>query len=370
LTAGVRGRTLGRPEAPSALPRRRSALLPDADLYALAIRPLGPGAADAESVAACPVCGGASARPRFAVEGRPWRLLVCEGCGLGRLHPLPDAATLRAFYPGDYYGEPGTKFRPLIERLVRRVGARHIGFLTRSLRPGARVLDVGCGRGVILGPLADRGFEVHGVEMSAEAARGADPRAQIRIAANLADAGFEAGCFDEIVIWHVLEHLADPRATLAEVHRILRPGGRLIVAVPNFSSLQARSSGAEWFHLDLPRHLYHFPVLALRRLLTATGFDVESEHHFSLRQNPFGWIQSWLNRVSALPRNGLYTLLHQRAPGGAAPFDAATRICLMLGLALLAPFALAASALEAVLRSGATIHLVARRAAAKPQRSR
>jgi len=321
-------------------------------------------------VPACPVCGAGSARARFAIDGRSWRVLVCEGCGLGRLHPLPDAAALRAFYPDDYYGEPGRKFQPLVERLVRVVGARHIGFLTRALAPGARVLDVGCGRGVILGPLADQGFEVHGVEVSAEAARGADPRARIRIAATLADAGFEAASFDEVVIWHVLEHLADPRATLAEAHRILRPGARLVVAVPNFSSLQARSSGAAWFHLDLPRHLYHFPVSALRQLLAATGFEVESEHHFSLRQNPFGWVQSWLNRTGWLPRNGLYALLHQRAPGAAAPFGVRTRACLAAGLVLLAPFALAASLLEATLRSGATIHLVARRSAREPQRSR
>ena len=87
---------------------------------------------------------------------------------------MPGREELRGFYPEQYYGEPGTKFQPLVERLVRVVGERHISFLTRLLAPGARVLDLGCGRGVILGPLADRGFEVHGVEISAEAARGAD----------------------------------------------------------------------------------------------------------------------------------------------------------------------------------------------------
>lgn len=106
------------------------------------------------------------------------------------------------------------------------------------------MLDVGCGRGVILGALADRGIEAHGVEISAEAARGADPRAEIRIAPPLADASYAAEYFDEGVIWHVLEHLDDACGTLLEIHRILRPGGRRIVAVPNFSSAQARWSGA------------------------------------------------------------------------------------------------------------------------------
>jgi 2-polyprenyl-3-methyl-5-hydroxy-6-metoxy-1,4-benzoquinol methylase len=309
------------------------------------------------------VCGCESARPRFELEGEPIRVLVCTHCGSGRVHPPPDAERLRSFYPGEYYGGPGSKFQGAVERLVRRIGARHIGFLTSAVTPGGRVLDVGCGRGVILGPLADRGFEVHGVEISAEAARGADPRAKIRIAPRLADAGFDADFFDEVVVWHVLEHLPDPRETLAEVHRILRPGGRLVVAVPNFSSAQARWSGAAWFHLDLPRHLFHFTVSALRALVEASGLEIESEHHFSLRQNPFGWIQSALNRCPGLPRNGLYRLLHRRSSGEPPCFGAWTRARLWLAFALLAPAALLASIAEALLRSGATVHLVARRPA-------
>jgi SAM-dependent methyltransferase len=307
------------------------------------------------------VCGATRVTPRFEVEGVAARVVVCDDCGLGRFDPMLTADEIRGLYPDEYYGEPGVKFQPMIERLVRLVGERHISFLSRGLAPGARVLDVGCGRGVILGALADRGLEVHGVEISAEAARGADPRAHIRIAPRLADADYPAGFFDEVVIWHVLEHLEDPRGTIEEVRRILQPGGRLIVAVPNFASAQARWSDAAWFHLDLPRHLYQFPLGALRRLLEDCGFEVESDHHFSLRQNPFGWIQSALNRRSFLPRNGLYVLLHRRASREPPPYDARTRFWLWLGLVLGAPAALAAMLLGTLFRSGATVHVVARR---------
>jgi 2-polyprenyl-3-methyl-5-hydroxy-6-metoxy-1,4-benzoquinol methylase len=307
------------------------------------------------------VCGGREAWPRFEVEGIASKVVVCSGCGLGRFDPMPSREEVRGFYPDEYYGEPGTKFQPLVERLVRIVGERHISFLSRLLAPGARVLDAGCGRGVILGPLADRGYEVHGVEISAAAAKGADSRAEIRIASSLLEAGYEAAFFDEVVIWHVLEHADDPRGMLEETARILRPGGRLIVAVPNFASAQARWTGPAWFHLDLPRHLYHFPLAALQELLEGVGFAIESEHHFSLRQNPFGWIQSVLNRFGRLPRNGVYTLLHRRSASAAPPFDARTRFWLWLWLVLGTPPALLATLLETLLRSGATVHLVARK---------
>ncbi len=287
--------------------------------------------------------------------------MVCNDCGLGRLDPLPDLEEVRSFYPDEYYGEPGTKFQPQVEGLVRWVGERHVSFLSRALPAGARVLDVGCGRGVVLGALANRGFEVHGVEISKEATVGADPRAEIRIAPQLSAAGYEAGFFDEVLIWHVLEHLHDPRGTLEEALRILRPGGRLVVAVPNFSSLQARWSGAAWFHLDAPRHLYHFPLSALVRLVEEVGFSIESQHHFSLRQNPFGWIQSLLNRFPVFPRNALYTLLHQRQRGAAPPCPASTRFWLLTWLVLVTPAALAATLVATLLRSGATVHLVAHR---------
>jgi len=312
---------------------------------------------------ACPVCDVDRAHARFEVEGMASPVVVCDRCGLGRFDPMPDPEAVRAFYPDEYYGEPGTKFQPLIENLVRIVGERHISFLSRGLAPGARVLDVGCGRGVVLGPLADRGFEVHGVEISAEATRGADSRAEIRIAPHLADARYEDHFFDTVIIWHVLEHLHDPRGVLEEIHRILRPGGKLIVAVPNLSSLQARWTGPAWFHLDLPRHLYHFSLRSLETLIERTGFEVESAHHFSLRQNPFGWIQSVLNRMASLPRNGLYTLLHRRSSGQAAPFDPGTRLRLWLGLLVLSAPALGLMVLETLVRSGATVHVVAQRRA-------
>jgi SAM-dependent methyltransferase len=202
---------------------------------------------------------------------------------------------------------------------------------------------------------------VHGIEISEEAASGADPRASVRIASTVAAADYPEAYFDQVIIWHVFEHLADPRGALDAIYRILKPGGRLIIAVPNFSSLQARLTSEAWFHLDLPRHLYQFPLPALKTLLRRTKFEVGAVHHFSLRQNPFGWIQSLLNMLPFPPRNGLYVLLHRRHPCAKAPYDARVRGWLWFCLALGSPLGGLLTLLGTVLRSGATVHVVARR---------
>lgn len=338
-----------------------SVVRPASELYEHDVRSVVAGDRARVSLPACPVCDSTEAHLRFEIEGHEQSVVICSGCGLGRLHPLPDAEILHDYYPDAYYGEPGVKFQALVEGMVRSVGSRHAAFLTAGMPPGARVLDVGCGRGVLLSALADRGFEAHGVEISEQAARGAEDWASIRIAATLEAAGYPDAYFDQVIVWHVLEHLPDPRETLAAVHRVLKPGGRLVVAVPNFSSLQSRLTGAAWFHLDLPRHLYQFPLDGLKQLLERSGFEVGPAHHFSLRQNPFGWIQSLLNKLSFLPRNGLYVLLHRRGPKSVKPYTARTRACLWLFLVLGIPLAVCLSLLETALRSGATVHVVSHR---------
>jgi 2-polyprenyl-3-methyl-5-hydroxy-6-metoxy-1,4-benzoquinol methylase len=341
--------------------------MPNSALYGLRVfNSLGESEPEAVPLTvACPVCGSCDSRERFRLEVLPYAIRQCRTCGLGWMHPPPTEADLSAFYPPDYYGAEGVKFRGLIEWAIRLVGVRRLRFITAHLPPGAAVLDVGCGRGVLLRELADRGYRVYGTERSWEAVCGADPRAEIRCAPTLRDAAFSDNMFDLAIVWHVLEHLPDPRETLQELHRLLKPGGSAIIAVPNFSSWQARWSGAAWFHLDPPRHLFHFSMTALERLLTETGFQVRSRHHFSLRQNPFGWVQSALNRWNAEDRNGLYTWLlrHRLPPEG---ISRRRRWWYLAAFLLGMPPAVAIEIAAALCRRGATVHVVAAKGPAAP----
>lgn len=87
------------------------------------------------------------------------------------------------------------------------------------------------------------------------------------------DAVLPAAVYDAVTLWHSLEHLDDPLAALRHLRPALRPGGILLVEVPNAAGWAARGSGAYWLHLDLPRHRFHFTPASLRLLLKKAGFE-------------------------------------------------------------------------------------------------
>ncbi|MAT15541.1 MAG: hypothetical protein CMJ46_09770 [Planctomyces sp.] len=331
-------------------------------VYDYPVRPIDADKSGATvTIFPCPVCLGTSAHPRYRIEGLRFQLVDCTHCGTGSLYPLPESAEIGDFYPQDYYGETGTKFVPPVEAMIRYLSRQQARQMASGLKPGDKVLDVGCGRGVLLKSFVELGLESHGMEISPMAAEGADPRIHLQFAPTLKEAGYEAESFDQIVIWHVLEHLLYPRETIAEAARLLKPGGRLVVSVPNYSSLQSRWAKSAWFHLDLPRHLFQFPVEGLRRLLEENGFACESEKHFSLRMNPFGWVQSWLNRNESLPRNTLYTLLQTRGGAEKESLSGGTRAKQKIAYYFGMPIALLISFYAAARKSGASVTIFARK---------
>ena len=152
----------------------------------------------------------------------------------------------------------------------------------------------------------------------------------------------------------MLEHLDDPGAALERIAGWLRPGGLLVVGVPNLASVQARAGGGRWYHLDVPRHRTHFTVDGLHALLRRRGLEPVATHHLLAEHNPFGLWQSIVSRATRTP-SWLYHALKHNAP-------LAGRDALVTAVALpLAPLAVAAEALFALGRRGGTVAVVARR---------
>jgi 2-polyprenyl-3-methyl-5-hydroxy-6-metoxy-1,4-benzoquinol methylase len=261
-------------------------------------------------------------------------------------------------YPVEYYGAGAIRFRPLVESLIARARSARARAVVRAHPTPGAVLDVGCGRGLMLADLAARGWRTVGVEASDVASAHAREvlGLDVRIG-ELADCRLPAGSFEVVTLFHVLEHLEDPDATLSEVHRLLAPDGRLLLEVPNLGSLQARLSGGAWFHLDAPRHLHHFDRRSLLAALDRAGFKVLRLTTHSFEMGYFAMAQSLLNRATGRP-NVLYAMLKNRV---ARPVNL-TRRQLATTLALLLPAGLASVLLEAaaaVTGRGAVVRVIA-----------
>ena len=233
----------------------------------------------------------------YQTTAKEFSVVRCRTCGLLRLEPRPDADELRRYYPGNYWFVPDESAASRLEERYRRVVLRdHVRFVDRALRESAArgpLLDAGCGGGLFLGMMRERGFRVLGLDVSREAAAIAWRRQQApSVCAVLESPPFPAGSLAGLTMFHVLEHLYDPRAYLETAHRLLAPDGRLIVQVPNAASWQCRLLGRRWNGMDVPRHLSDFRASDVVKLMEQSGFEVVRRKYFSLRDNPAGLASS------------------------------------------------------------------------------
>ena len=201
---------------------------------------------------------------------------MCPACGTGRTFPPAAPEELGRFYP-DAYDAYSLPEHGLVRLLAIALFRWHYFWVLRRrpfnvLSVPGRLLDVGAGRGDLGVVLAAKGWNVTGLEPSAQACEEGRRRGLRMVNGTLGNAKLE-GPFDAVVFQHALEHVVEPREDLGRALELLRRGGLLLVTVPNFGSRQARRFGGEWFHLDLPRHRSHFTAAGLERLLLASGFS-------------------------------------------------------------------------------------------------
>ena len=220
----------------------------------------------------------------YGLTDKTFDILRCAECGMIRLSPQPSGEELKAYYPDTYWFAPETTTTSGLEQTYRRLVLRdHLAFLRHLRGP---ILDVGCGGGLLLAMLRERGVQGIGIDFSHSAGRAASRQGIPVVCGALADAPFPSGTFQAITMFHVVEHVPDPGGCLAAAHTLLADDGRLIVQVPNAASWQARLLGKKWVGFDVPRHLYTFREPDIVRLLQRHGFKVVRRKHFSLRDNP------------------------------------------------------------------------------------
>ena len=253
---------------------------------------------------ACRVCGNERgnrlhrAREMFAGTRDEFDYVECASCGTLHIREVPD---LRPYYSGDYYSlrPPEQAGVGLSRRLVYRAGSfvrglaagyyrgRRLRFgfpyylkdtrLDLRLDPGSGILDVGAGAGGTLVALSHLGFrDLLGVDPFLAEDVTYESGARV-LKAELSDLERQ---FDLILANHSLEHLADARAALRDMHRLLKPGRYAVVRIPVVARAW-REYGVNWVQLDAPRHLFLYPARTFKSLAEEAGFAVDEVAHDS-----------------------------------------------------------------------------------------
>ncbi len=265
---------------------------------------------------ACYYCNGSELLPgidnikdHLHTSDHTWRFLLCKNCDSLLLTPRPDDASLAGHYPLEFSPVASqniltnmirSSIRPgywLMYRWLHRVQALiTLQLLKRKTGNGLRLLDVGCGNGVFLQSAAELGFEVTGCEQRESAITYI--KDTLKLDAICADTDsitqhFPPNSFDVISLFHVIEHLSHPSATLKNCFDLLKPGGLLILGLPMIDSLQASLLGKRWCCLEAaPRHLSVPTKKGLKIFVENGGFEDISIRSDGVMLNSIGYAHS------------------------------------------------------------------------------
>ncbi|MDZ4749070.1 MAG: class I SAM-dependent methyltransferase [Saprospiraceae bacterium] len=237
-----------------------------------------------EPLGPCPACGSeqwkkAGQVKDFSITGEWFDLLECPVCHLKTTYPHPKEAEIGRYYASeDYVSHSDTK-AGLINRIYHAarkymLRKKHQWVQNASGLETGTLIDVGAGTGHFAHHMQENGWRVTALEPDGKARMVAAEKLNI-IIKPLEELGRQTTqSFDVITLWHVLEHVHDLSGYMDQFRSILKPGGTLIIAVPNHTSRDAKKYGAIWAAYDVPRHLWHFSPDAMNRLMTKHGFTL------------------------------------------------------------------------------------------------
>lgn len=203
-------------------------------------------------------------------------IVQCLECGLLYQNPRPSIEEMQAYYPDDY--QPYQVDIHNQSYILRK--AIEFGYQSRihnitDFKSQGKLLDIGCAGGEFLEHFRKiPGWIVSGVELNPFASQVARDKGLEIFTGTLEQAHFPDHSFDVITMWDVLEHLHDPKGTLQEIRRILKPGGLVALRLPNGDSWDRLLFGRFWSGFDAPRHLYIFTHATMKEILKKTGFSL------------------------------------------------------------------------------------------------
>ncbi len=221
----------------------------------------------------CPVCGNNHLEEVFKVldfrgSDEAFDLKRCTACSFILTSPRPQDAELGRYYPKSNYVSHNEKPTGVFDRIYFQVQKANLRDKLNKIQLYSKkgfLLDYGCGSGSFLGFMQQNGWMVEGVELSKEAAEIASKRTNSSIWSP-DEFVIQPNKYDVISLWHVLEHLPDFERVIDKLKASLKPGGILLIAVPNHKSYDAQFFGNKWAAWDVPIHLWHFNKEVINRL--------------------------------------------------------------------------------------------------------
>lgn len=250
----------------------------------------------------CIVCHSSETSSCFRTRDRHYGIsgefdiVKCVGCGLVRLEPVPTHAELAGYYSQDYYAYQPAKQENRLKKILKKQLKTRIDTHDPEFPQPGEFLDIGCGSGEYLHKFHAKGWEVRGVEPSAFGAQ-EGRRAGLNIfQGTLVEASLPTNAFDYVRSNHSFEHMPNPTEVLDEIYRILKPGGKLFIGIPNIDSLPFRIFGRYWWYLGAPVHTYNYTVSTISTLIEQAGLALDTVYYNSNYVSLLGSLQIYLNR--------------------------------------------------------------------------
>jgi 2-polyprenyl-3-methyl-5-hydroxy-6-metoxy-1,4-benzoquinol methylase len=232
----------------------------------------------------CPVCTSPDIKNVLAVKdytvsGKIFYIAECGSCSLRFTQDVPDAVSILPYYKAEEYISHTNTSKGLINRLYQFVRKRTMVKKRKLIEKCTGVkkgnlLDVGSGIGTFVNEMRQNGWNANGLEPDADARKAARQLYQLDLADTREFYQLSPDNFDAITLWHVLEHVHDLTGYVQQLKAILNKNGKLFVAVPNYTSLDAKIYREYWAAYDVPRHLYHFSPQSMKVLMEKNGLKI------------------------------------------------------------------------------------------------
>lgn len=239
-------------------------------------------------IKACPQCGGTHLKHTmtctdFYASGERFELFSCQDCHFLFTQEAPAGVEMDRYYESpDYISHSDTK-SGLMNSVYHRVRKYMLRRKTRlvikeSHQPSGKLLDIGAGTGYFPAAMAKKGWHVEAIEKNAPARAFAKEKFDLELKDEKALDHYQAGTFDVVTLWHVMEHVEKLNEMWDRLYQLLTDKGIFIVAVPNHVSFDAEKYGANWAAYDVPRHLWHFTPATIQQFGSKHGFIMAERH--------------------------------------------------------------------------------------------